>query len=58
MVLHWRPPNVHIFHTDPSLVIAALKFSLLSKSVVIGKLLPLQKFVQICYSATFGSAIT
>ena len=20
-VLHWRPPDVHIFHTDPSLVL-------------------------------------
>ena len=41
-----------------SWVIATLKFSLLSKSVIIGKLLHLQKFVQICYSATFGPAIT
>ena len=20
LVLHWRPPHVHIFHTDPSLI--------------------------------------
>ena len=43
------------FHSG---VIATLKFSLLSKSVIIGKLLHLQKFMQICYSATFGPAIT
>ena len=24
MVLHWRPPDVHIFHTDPSLVKTSL----------------------------------
>ena len=24
-VLHWRPPDIHIFHTDPSLINMSLK---------------------------------
>ena len=26
-VLHWRHPDVHIFHTDPSLVITTVLYS-------------------------------
>ena len=41
-----------------SWVISTLMLSLLSKSIVTWKLLQLENFVLICYSPTYGSAIT
>ena len=41
-VLHWRPPDVHIFHTDPSLVEYHSFFRFL-KNIVSVKVLELVK---------------
>ena len=31
LVLHWRPPDVHIFHTDPSLLKSACNWLIIKR---------------------------
>ena len=50
--------KLHICSSFHSRAKATFRISLLSKSLVTLKLLHLEYFVEICYSATFGSAIT